>query len=220
MRLEGFDRSAGDGPLDRMEPRTKLVLALAFLIAVVCTPVGWWGTLGVQVVALAAVIVYSRLPVVPLLWRWMGFVPLVVFLAVMVALGHPQRPALGFPSVALAIVIKNSVAFLTVMVLTGVTPFARLLGAMGRLGAPRVLVATLYFMNRYVHVLGDELGRMVQARRSRSYRRGGLDWGLLTGLIGVLFVRSMERGERVYSAMVSRGWDGTLRSLDDGLEAR
>ena len=61
---------------------------------------------------------------------------------------------------------------------------------MGRLGLPAVLVSTLHFMERYIHVLADELGRMVQARRSRTFRRSGrLDWGLLTGLIGVLFLR-------------------------------
>jgi len=56
---------------------------------------------------------------------------------------------------------------------------------------------------------------MVQARRSRSFRRSGrLDFGLLTGLIGMLFLRSFERGERVHAAMLARGWDGTARTLD------
>ena len=56
---------------------------------------------------------------------------------------------------------------------------------------------------------------MVQARRSRTFRPAGrLDWGLLTGLIGVLFLRAFERGERVHAAMLARGWDGTVRTLD------
>jgi len=63
--------------------------------------------------------------------------------------------------------------------------------------------------------VADELGRMAQARRARSFRRTGrLDWGLLTGLIGVLLLRALERGERVHAAMVARGWDGTIRGLD------
>ena len=32
-------------------------------------------------------------------------------------------------------------------------------------------------------------------------------------MIGTLFIRSYERGERVYSAMVSRGYDGRIRML-------
>ena len=56
---------------------------------------------------------------------------------------------------------------------------------MRRLGVPAVLVATLQFMYRYLHVLAEELDRMVKARRSRTFRRSGrLDWGLLTATSG------------------------------------
>jgi cobalt/nickel transport system permease protein len=86
---------------------------------------------------------------------------------------------------------------------------------MRSLGVPAILVSTLHFMSRYINVLGDELHRMTQARRSRSFQKSGrLDWILLTGLIGKLLIRSLERGERVHSAMLARGWDGTIRSLD------
>ena len=42
-----------------------------------------------------------------------------------------------------------------------------------------------------------------------------LSWSLLGGLIGMLFLRTFERAERVHDAMIARGWDGTIRSLDD-----
>ena len=104
-------------------------------------------------------------------------------------------------------------AFSAMMVLVAVTPLASLLVAMGRLGVPPILVATLRFMER--QILGDELARMVQARRCRSFGRGGrLGFVVLTGLIGTLLLRSFERGERVHAAMLARGWDGTVRTLD------
>ncbi len=79
-----------------------------------------------------------------------------------------------------------------------------------------MLVATLQFMERYRHVLIDELDRMATARRARTFdRRGALAWSLLTGLIGMLFLRTFERAERVHGAMVARGWDGVLRTLED-----
>ncbi|HEU5116200.1 MAG TPA: energy-coupling factor transporter transmembrane component T, partial [Isosphaeraceae bacterium] len=147
--------------------------------------------------------------------RWLPFAPLVLFLGGMIALSHPQRAELGLMGVAGSIVVKNSMALVMLLVLGSVTPFPRLLGGMRRLGFPAVLVATLHFMYRYVHVLGDEADRMIQARRARTFRRSGrLDWGLLTGLLGLLFLRAFERGERVHSAMLARGWDGVLRTLD------
>ena len=217
MRFEGLERhgETGDGPLHRLDARLKLVGIVAFIIGVVVTPPGAWQVLAAEGLAMAFAIGLSGVPVGALIRRWLGFLALVGFLALMVAPGHPDRGRLGVVAVALAVVAKNSLAFLAMMVLVHVTPFRTLLAAMGRLGMPTLLVSTLQFMERQIHILSDELGRMVQARRSRSFRRSGrLDFGLLTGLIGILFLRSFERGERVHSAMLARGWDGTVRTLD------
>jgi cobalt/nickel transport system permease protein len=216
MQLEFLERySEGDGPLHRLDARAKLAATLAFVVLVVATPVGWWRPLAVEVLVLALVVGLSGVPPRELLRRWLGFFVLVGFLALMVAPSHPRRAELGLAVVLLTILAKNSLAFLATLVLVNVTPFRKLLVAMRRLGMPLVLVATLQFMYRYLHVLADELDRMVKARRARTFRRSGrLDWGLLTGLIGVLFLRAFERGERVHAAMVARGWDGTIRTLD------
>ncbi len=219
MRLDPFAGRADPGPLDGLDPRLKVILAIVFVVAVVLTPVGWWWGLAIEFASLAIVVGVSGLGVGRVARRWMGFAPLVIFLALVIAPGHPARPSLGMSRVAAAIVFKNSLAFCAIVVLSGVTPYPRMLDALRRLGVPVLLIATLHFMVRYIHVLGDELGRMAQARRSRSFRRSGLDFGLLTGLIGVLFVRAMERGERVHAAMLARGWDGTIRTLDDDREA-
>jgi cobalt/nickel transport system permease protein len=66
------------------------------------------------------------------------------------------------------------------------------------------------FLSRYVSVVADELFRMKRSRDSR--RAGRPSWveelRSLGALIGVLFIRSYERAERVYMAMCSRGFDG------------
>ena len=217
MRFESLERhgEGGDGPLHRLDPRVKLVATVAYVVGVVATPPGAWRALAAEGLALAFAVGLSGVPPRGLIRRWLGFLVLVGFLAAMVAPGHPDRQRLGVVAVTLAIVAKNSLAFLAMMVLVHVTPFRTLLAAMGRLGLPPLIVSTLQFMERQVHILVDELGRMVQARRSRSFRRSGrLDYGLLTGLIGMLFLRSFERGERVHAAMLARGWDGTVRTLD------
>jgi cobalt/nickel transport system permease protein len=218
MRLElaPLERHAREaGPLQGLDARVKIVATVVYVIVVVATPVGLWWWLAVEGLLLVIVVAIARVSPRLLIARWLGFVVLVGFLAAMVATGHPARPRLGFGAIWLAILAKNSLAFVAVLTLAATTPIHRLLGGLGRLGMPAVLVSTLHFMIRYLSVLGDELARMVQARRSRTFRRSGLlDWGLLTGLIGMLLIRSFERGERVHAAMLARGWDGTIRSLD------
>jgi len=217
MRLDLAVANLGGvvGPVGRVAPRVRLLGTVAYVVGVVLTPPRVWQALVAEGLLLSFVVGWSGSEPTDLLRRWVKFVPLVGFLAVMVASGHPSRAELGFVGVSAAILVKNSLAFGAMAVLIEVTPFGAILAAMGRLGVPPILVATLRFMERQTAILGDELARMVQARRSRTFRRGGrLGFGVLTGLIAILFLRSFERGERVHSAMLARGWDGTIRTLD------
>ena len=217
MRFDALDRdrSPAQGPLHQLGPRVKLVVTIAYVVVVVLTPPRLWQVLAAESLVLALAIGLSGVAPMELFRRWLGFLVLVGFLAAMVAPGHPESARLGVVVVALVILAKNSLAFLAMAVLVHVTPFRVLLAAMGRLGLPTLMVSTLQFMERQLHILVDELGRMVQARRSRTFRRSGrLSFVLLTSLIGMLFLRSFERGERVHSAMLARGWDGVIRTLD------
>jgi cobalt/nickel transport system permease protein len=218
MRLEGLERhSAGTGLLHRLDARIKLVVALVFVLTVVVTPIGSWTALGSEGLLLAFIVGLAGIPPRELGRRWLAFFVLVGFLALIVAPANPALARYGMWVVAFTILIKNSLALLTMLVLAGTTPFHNLLAALRKLGMPAVLVATLQFMDRYRYVLMSELDRMATARRARTFdRRDSLAWGLLTGLIGMLFLRTFERAERVHGAMVARGWDGVFRSLDEG----
>jgi cobalt/nickel transport system permease protein len=217
MWLLSLERhSAGTGPLHNLDARVKLVGAVAFVVAIVATPVGAWRALGAEGIMLAFLIGLSGVAIRELLRRWVVFFVLVGFVAIMVAPAHPARVSYGLGVVAATILLKNSLALFTIVVLASVTPFPRLLGALRKLGVPPVLVTTLQFMDRYRHVLTDELGRMARARRARTFdRRSALPWTLLSGLIGILFLKTFERAERVHNAMIARGWTGELHSLDE-----
>ncbi|MGC8644249.1 MAG: energy-coupling factor transporter transmembrane component T family protein [Isosphaeraceae bacterium] len=217
MRLEALERPAGAAhPLQRLDARVKLLFTLTFVVAVVAVPIGQWRILGGLGLVLALLIGLSGASPRTLALSWAGFSLMVGFLALLVAPGMPARAEHGLLTVVLFILAKNSLAFLTMMVLAHVTSWRELLVGLRRLGLPHVLVATLLFMERYLHVLGEELGRMMTARRARSFqRRSGLSWRLLTSMISMLLLRSLERAERVQSAMTARGWDGTLRTLED-----
>jgi cobalt/nickel transport system permease protein len=217
MQPDGLERHRyGTGPLHRLDARVKLIAALALILAVIATPIGAWRLYGAAGLVLAFAVGLAGIPPRVLARRWLGlFVP-VAFLVVMIAPAHPARAQQGLAAVAASILIKNGLALMTMIVLAGTTPFPRLLTGMRRLGVPLVLVATLQFMERYRHVLLEEIDRMATARRARTFRRrGSLSWSVLGGLIGMLFLRTFERAERVHDAMIARGWTGTIRSLED-----
>jgi cobalt/nickel transport system permease protein len=66
-------------------------------------------------------------------------------------------------------------------------------------------------MYRYSFILIDEMHRMKRARDSRCFG-GRWFWQtkVIGHMIGTLFLRSFHRGERVYMAMLSRGYHGTM----------
>ncbi len=76
-------------------------------------------------------------------------------------------------------------------------------------------------MWRYLFVLADEAIRLMRARDARSgvlagRRPGGsVLWRarVAGGMAGSLFIRGFDRADRVYAAMLARGYDGEPRAL-------
>lgn len=109
------------------------------------------------------------------------------------------------------------------VVLASTTAVPQLITGFERLRVPRALTAIGAFMIRYLDVVTGELQRMRVARESRGDRARWLWQAKAVGAgAGALFVRSHERGERVFLAMESRGYTGTLPSVrcGDELDAR
>lgn len=120
------------------------------------------------------------------------------------------------------IALKSWLSVQAALLLTFTTPFHDLLDALRELRLPRIMVAIIGFMYRYLAVLGDEAQRLMRARAARSAvatgggAGGSLAWrARVTGnMVGSLFLRSYERSERIYAAMLARGFEGTFRHME------
>ena len=217
MRLDGLERHRhGSSRLHRLDARIKLIAALALIVGVIAMPIAAWRGYGAAGLLLAFLIGLSGIPPREIGRRWLGLFVLVSFLAVMIAYGHPERARLGLPAVAASILIKNGLALMTMIVLAGTTPFP---GCCRECGGS---ASRSFWLRRSS---SWNASAMSWSTRSIAWPpRGGpgpsaaaarSSWSLLGGLIGMLFLRTLERGERVHDAMVARGWTGTIRSLDD-----
>ena len=108
------------------------------------------------------------------------------------------------------------------ILLTATTQFPDLMHALRHLRVPHVLVAVISFTYRYLFVLTDEAVRLMRARQARSAKPikgkggGSIVWrARVTGyMVGQLFLRSYERSERIYNAMVARGYQGHYLTLN------
>lgn len=118
------------------------------------------------------------------------------------------------------IALKSWISVQAALVLAFTTPFHELVDALRQLRLPRIMIAIIGFMYRYLGVLAGEASRMTRARAARSASpagRGGpsIAWrARVTGaMVGTLFLRSYERSERIYAAMQARGFEGEFRHL-------
>ena len=113
----------------------------------------------------------------------------------------------------LSIIIKFILTVSTAILLIAVTSFPGICEALERMKCPKLFVIQLLFLYRYLFVLLDVALRMMRAREARSFGGRGKEIRTFIRLISVLLIRSVERAERIYRAMLSRGFRGEIRVL-------
>ena len=115
-----------------------------------------------------------------------------------------------------SIVVKGTLGVLAAVILSTTTTAREILRGLETLKLPTIMVQIASFMLRYINVISDEMERMKVARESRGFIATGIKhWKVLATAAAALFIRSYERGERVHLAMLSRGFDGVLPSLNN-----
>ncbi len=110
-----------------------------------------------------------------------------------------------------SIVVKAALCITALNLLGATTSSEELLAALGHLRFPPLLLTVLALTARYLLILQGEAQRMMRAADARGRGRSLLGRARTAGaMVGSLFLRSYERGERVGQAMAARGFDGTL----------
>jgi cobalt/nickel transport system permease protein len=206
------------GPLHRFAPQCKLVGAILFTFAVVSTPREQIWAFALHASLLATVVVAAQVPIWFIVRRLTIELPFIAFAFLLPFFGEaPRVDVVGLhlsePGLWAAwnIVVKGTLGVATTIVLAATTSVPHLLTGLERLRMPRLLVGVMSFMIRYGDVVSGEMRRMRIARESRGYNPRWI-WQAkaLSQSTGTLFIRSYERGERVYLAMEARGYNGSM----------
>ena len=193
--------SAGDGPLHRRDARAKLVSLVVVLVALAVTHN--MASFAAWAVVLAVVVLAASLPLPAVAARagvvlpFAGVFALFAFIA-----GESGRAA--------TLLVRSYLSTLAVVVVVATTTMPELFRGLRLLGAPRGFVLVLEFVYRFIFLVGGQAVRMRQAAEARQgprrHRRSL--FRAASGAVGVLFVSSYARAERVHRALLARGFRG------------
>lgn len=206
--------------IHRLDPRAKLLSTLAFIVTVVSFPK----------YELAGLIPFFFFPVLLFV---LGDIPVKIIMkkvllvssfAFFIGIFNPVvdrrivHSLLGIPVSGgwisfFSIMIKFSLTISTALLLVATTSFPGICHALQKLGMPELFVSQLLFLYRYLFVLTEETMRVVRARDMRSFGNRGNGMKAYISLVGTLFLRTVEKAERIYQAMLSRGFTGRLHSM-------
>ncbi len=221
MHLEVF--ALGDSPWHRTDPRVKLLGTAGFAVAV-ATATRFAPLL--LALALAAATLWAARLDRRKLWVRMaavnGFV-LFLWLFLPFTTSGEALARWGWLTVrregvelAAAITLKTNAIIMVTIALLGTSTIFDLVHGLVHLRVPGRLVQLFFFCFRYITVIHEEYVRLRSSMRIRCFhpRTSLHTYRSLAYLVAMLFVRSYERSERIYHAMVLRGFSGTFWTLN------
>ncbi len=221
MHLEEF--AFGKSIWHKMDPRVKILGLLAFSIVTAVT--GDRGVLFVAVAAAMFCLVTAHLDKRQVALRLAAVNGFVLFLWFFLPFTTPGEVIIRWGGLAvhregillcLAITLKaNSIAAATIALL-GTSGIFNLVHALVHLKVPNQLVQLFFFSYRYITVIHGEYSRLRASMKVRCFRprMGFHTCRSFANLTGMLLVRSSDRSERIYQAMLLRGFNGTFWTMD------
>jgi cobalt/nickel transport system permease protein len=218
-----------ESPIHTIHARVKIIFTLVFILALNLSPANAWPAFILFFSLLVSLTLLSRIGLGFVLKRALLALPFVLSAIPLVFWGpqplHQVHLLDGlYVSISpagvgkcISITIKAWLSVQVAVLLTATTSFSDLISGLRQLHMPAILISIIELMWRYLFVMVDEVNRLIRARNSRSSKNdrythsgGSVFWrARVTGnMAGSLFLRSIERSERVYAAMLSRGYNG------------
>jgi cobalt/nickel transport system permease protein len=235
MHFDAFDRyHESESFIHRLDPRVKVAVTVAFILSNALLPDGAWNAFGLSWLFLLLANVLSNLGLTFTFKRSLIALPFAL-IAITVLFSIPGKPLTTFHFMMwnfiitdmgllrfVSILIRSWLSVQMAILLVSVARFPDIIHALEHLRVPAILTTIIAFLYRYLFVLGDEVFRLMRARESRSAAAPGQRSGrnvawranVAGHMAGQLFLRSYERSDRVYNAMLARGYTGHLETIN------
>lgn len=209
-----------DTVIHRLDPRGKVIMTMLFVITVVSYPKYEVMSLIPFFIFPVLLITLSDTPFLLIMKKVLFVSPFALFIGIFnplldsgtVVLWQGIHISTGWISL-LSIMMKFSLTISAALLLIATTSFPGICNALQKLGVPALFTSQLLFLYRYIFVLMEEAMRMARARDLRTFGAHGTGIKVFVRLIGLLFIRTVERAERIYQSMLSRSFTGTIPSI-------
>lgn len=223
---------ASSSVIHRLDSRVKILGTVGIIFSNVLLPDGAWFAFTLTLAAILVITRLAKLSIGFLIKRSLIALPFVL-VAVSILFTLPGRELVSFDLFSwhltitdagllrfTSILVRAWISVQAAILLTATTRFPDIAHGLRHLKIPLVLIAILSFMYRYLFVLNEEAQRLMQARAARSASLPdspkpsiGFQARNAGNMVGQLFLRSYERSDRVYNAMVARGFKGQFLTL-------
>jgi cobalt/nickel transport system permease protein len=219
-----FNESFSNGNLfpHKLDPRGKILITLIYsiLLTTFQTPL----TLSLSLFFNVIIFACFRLDWSYLIKRLFAVNSFIVFLWITLPFsfqknGDPLWWKIYFSEkglwLAILITLKTNSLVILFISLVSSSRFASLGSALQALYLPQKLVILLLLTYRYLSVVITEFNRLYTAIKIRGFipRTNLHTYQTYAYLLGMVFVRSMEKAHRIYEAMLCRGFCGKFYSL-------
>jgi cobalt/nickel transport system permease protein len=221
------ETARGQGLLQLLDPRVKLLSFLGFIIFVnflqtIPELVGFIG----YIIVLA---VFSKVSFFRLI-RWVAVVAFIFTgMVALPSLFNVVRPGEALWRIseqfyitrqgmngAILLVLRSFSSIAIIYLLTRTTKWEKLLKSLRSLKIPALFVATLEMTHRYIFLGLETAANFFIARKSRSLGKSSSSEGrrFVAHTVGQLLIRTSIMSDEVYQAMLSRGYSGEIKSIN------
>ncbi|MDH3997294.1 MAG: cobalt ECF transporter T component CbiQ [Desulfuromonadales bacterium] len=209
--------------IHRLDPRAKLITTLLFIVCVVSFNRYEISAMLPFLLFPAVLLGVGELPLGYILRKIMIVIPFALVIGIFNPLFDRQvLMQLGPIDVwggwisCFSILLRALLTASAAIILVAITGFPNICAALEKLGMPQIFAVQLLFLYRYIFVLTDEAVRTARARQLRSFGKRGMGMRQFGSLAGNLLLRTWERADRVYMAMLARGFDGKVQTRQQG----
>lgn len=202
------------------DPRLKILFALTFIGFVIFTPFLKANRLIYLSIIFLLIVLGDKQYSSVLLKRLALVYPMIFFISLFSLFKSGDEVLFAFQSITIFksglhhFLILNSKLIMIFGILTIIslsTKFSDILLAIKFFKMPSLVISILYFTNRFIFILTDEARRKILAFKSRYIEINFLERiEIIIKLISSSTIKIFEKNEVVYSAMISRGFNGII----------